>query len=97
MTGKPENETAPTEKPAITLPGTVEKIIPTSNLAEAEKAKIAVEGADHLYRDIRVDNELQDENGKTVSLKPGAHVEVTIEAEPEATRPTKLRDQERFF
>lgn len=42
MTGKPENETAPTEKPAITLPGTVEKIIPTSNLAEAEKAKIAV-------------------------------------------------------
>ena len=56
-----------------------------------------MEGADHLYRDIRVDNELQDENGKTVSLKPGAHVEVTIEAEPEATRPTKLRDQERFF
>jgi len=68
-----------------------------ATLAEAEKAQIAVEGADHLYREIRVDNELQDENGKTVSLKPGAHVEVTIEAEREATRPAKLRDQERFF
>jgi hypothetical protein len=81
MTGKREHDTARTEKPAITLPGTVEKIIPPSNPAEAEKAQIAVEGADHLYREIRVDNELQDENGKTVSLKPGAHVEVTIEAE----------------
>jgi hypothetical protein len=97
MTGKPENETAPTEKPAITLPGTVEKIIPTSNLPKLKRQRSQWEGADHLYRDIRVDNELQDENGKTVSLKPGAHVEVTTEAEPEATRPTKLRDQERFF
>jgi hypothetical protein len=70
MTGKRENDTARTEKPAITLPGTVEKIIPPSNPAEAEKAQIAVEGADHLYREIRVDKELQDENGKTVSLKP---------------------------
>jgi hypothetical protein len=97
MTGKRENDTARTEKPAITLPGTVEQIIPPSNPAEAEKAQIAVEGAHHLYREIRVDNELQDENGKTVSLKPGAHVEVTIEAEREATRRTKPRDQERFF
>ena len=49
MTGKGEHDTARTEKPAITLPGTVEQIIPSSNPAEAEKAQIAVEGAHHLY------------------------------------------------
>jgi hypothetical protein len=97
MTGKREHDTARTDKPAITLPGTVEQIIPPANPAEAEKAQIAVEGAHHPYREIRVDNELQDENGKTVSLKPGALGEVTIEAKREATRRTKPRDQERFF
>jgi hypothetical protein len=84
MTSKPENGT---EKSSITLAGTVEKIIPSWNPAEPEKAQIAVEGADHLYREIRVDNEMVDANGKPVSLKPGAHVDVTIEAEPESTRP----------
>ena len=52
-----------------------------------EKAEISVEGADELYREIRVDNEMLDASGKPVSLKPGAHVDVTIEAEPESTRP----------
>lgn len=79
----------PTEsKPAVTLPGTVEKIIPANTIAP-EKAQIAVEGAEHLYREIRVDNTLQDEHGKEVGLKPGAHVEVTIEADKEATVPKK--------
>jgi hypothetical protein len=76
------------EKPAVTLPGTVEKIIP-ENRVEPEKAQIAVEGAEHLYREIRVENTLKDEKGKKVSLKEGAHVEVTIEAEKDATIPKK--------
>jgi hypothetical protein len=54
-----------------------------------DKAQITVEGADHLYKEIRVENTLQDENGKPVSLKPGAEVEVTIEAEKHATEPKK--------
>lgn len=74
------------EKPAVTLPGTVEKIIPANPVAP-EKAQIAVEGADHLYRELRVDNTLEDEKGKKVGLKPGAKVEVTIEADKEATVP----------
>jgi hypothetical protein len=90
MNGKLAQES---EKPAITLPGTVEKIIPPLHPAEPEKAQIAVEGADHLYRELRVDNELIDERGKTVSLKPGAHVAVTIEAEAEGTRPTDRSEQ----
>jgi uncharacterized cupredoxin-like copper-binding protein len=76
------------EKPAVTLPGTVEKIIP-ANTIEPEKAQISVEGADHLYREIRVENTLQHENGKEVKLKPGAEVHLTIEAEKDATVPKK--------
>ncbi|HEX2777351.1 MAG TPA: hypothetical protein VHN10_11990 [Candidatus Acidoferrales bacterium] len=76
------------EKPAVTLPATVEKIIPGSVIAP-EKAQISVETAEHLYKEIRVDNTLKDENGKEVALKPGAHVQVTIEAEKDATVPKK--------
>ena len=40
------------EKPAVTLPGTVEKIIP-ANVVAAEKAQISVPDAEDLYREIR--------------------------------------------
>jgi len=76
------------KKPTVTLPGTVEKIIPPSPYSgEPEKAEISVEGADPLYKEIRVENKLQDEEGKEVGLKPGAEVEVTIEAAPHQTTP----------
>ena len=75
------------DKPSVTLVGTVEKIIPPPHPSLTEKAQIAVEGADDLYREIRLDNTLQDESGKPVALKPGAQVEVTIEADVAATRP----------
>jgi hypothetical protein len=77
------------KKPAITLPGTVEKIIPAPFSSEPEKAEISVEGADPLYKEIRIENKLQDEEGNEVGLKPGAEVDVTIEAEPGATKPKK--------
>jgi hypothetical protein len=76
-----------TEKAAVTLPGTVEKIIPSVASAVPEKAQIAVEGAEEFYREIRIENKLQDPQGKSVALKDGAEVEVTIEAEPDATTP----------
>lgn len=75
------------DKPSTTLPATVEKIIKSPSPNEPEKAQISVEGADHLYRELRIDNALVDENGQKVSLKQGAEVEVTIEAEPKATVP----------
>lgn len=77
------------EKVAVTLPGTVEKIIKPIVPSEPEKAQIAIEGADDLYREIRIDNTLQNEKGEDVSLKPGVQVEVTVEAEPEATTSKK--------
>jgi hypothetical protein len=76
-----------TEKPSVTMPGTVEKIIPPAHPSQPEKAQIAVEGADELYREIRIENALTDENGDEVRLKKGAEVEITVEAYPEATTP----------
>jgi predicted DNA-binding antitoxin AbrB/MazE fold protein len=76
-----------TEKPSTTLPGTVEKIIKPVAPHEPEKAQIAVEGADDLYREIRIENTLTKENGEKVRLKPGAEVEVTVEAPIDATTP----------
>lgn len=76
-----------TTKASATLPGRVEKVIhahPASG--EPEKAQIAVEGADHLYREIRVPNSLTDAHGKKVKLKEGAEVEVKIEADPVVTK-----------
>ena len=75
------------ENPSVTLPGTVEKIIPPIHPREKEKAQIAIEGADELYQEIRIENSLTDENGDTVHLKKGAQVEVTVEAAVEATTP----------
>ena len=49
------------DKPSAILPGTVEKIIKSPFPSEPEKAQIAVEGADHLYREIRIDNALTNE------------------------------------
>ena len=75
------------EKPSVTLPGTVEKIIKPVHPSEPEKAQIAVEGADELYREIRIENSLTDAQGDEVRLKKGAEVEVTVEADQEATIP----------
>jgi hypothetical protein len=73
------------EKPSTTMPAVVEKVIKSQYPDEPEKAQITVEGADHLYRELRIENTLTDENGEKVSLKQGAEIEVTIEAPPEAT------------
>jgi hypothetical protein len=69
------------EQSSTTLPGTVDKIIPASHsTSHSERAQIAVKGADRLYRDLRIENILTDENGDDVKLKKGARVGVTITA-----------------
>ncbi|MGH9503253.1 MAG: hypothetical protein ACRD20_10425 [Terriglobales bacterium] len=86
-THETQNGNLAAEKPSVTLPGTVERIIPATHPSEPEKAQITVEGADDLYRELRVENTLQDETGKDVALKPGAQVDVTIEADISSTTP----------
>ncbi len=75
------------KRPSVTLPGTVEKVIPSPYKDEPEKAEIAIEDADPLYREIRIENTLQDNEGNELKLKPGAEVEVAIEADEDATTP----------
>ena len=77
------------DKPNVTLPGTVEKIIPSALPSEPEKAQIVVEDADDLYKEIRIENALQDEDGNEVALKEGAEVEVTVEADKKDTMPKR--------
>jgi hypothetical protein len=68
-------------------PGVVEKIIKPVHPGDPEKAQIAVEGADDLYREIRIENTLQDENGHNVKLKEHAEVKVIVEADATETVP----------
>jgi hypothetical protein len=70
------------DQPSATMPGTVDKIIPSPRRSQPEKAQIAVEGADRRHRDLRIENALTDEHGNDVKLKKGAHVEVTVTTEP---------------
>jgi hypothetical protein len=70
------------ERPSITLPGIVDQIVPSPRPSQPEKAHIAVDGADHRYRDLRVENTFIDEHGDDVKLKKGAAVDVTISGDP---------------
>ena len=62
------------DKATVTLPGTVEKIIPRIGDAEPEKAQIKIEGADDLYREVRIENTLQNADSDDVCLQKGAEV-----------------------
>jgi len=66
------------EKPSATLLGTVEKIVDSPSPCEPDRAQILIEGADHSYHEIRIENTLIDENSEEVHLKPGAKVQVTV-------------------
>jgi hypothetical protein len=72
---------------SVTFPGKVEKIIPAVVASRRETAQVAIEGADELYKELRVENKLQDNAGNSVSLKKDAEVEVTITADSDATEP----------
>jgi hypothetical protein len=43
------------EQPSTTMPGTVNKIIPSPRASKPEKAQIAVGRTDHRHRDLRID------------------------------------------
>ena len=76
------------EKPNTEMPAVVEKIIkPMPFSDEPEKAQITVQGADHYYREIRIDNTLTDNKGRKVGLKEGAEVNIIVEADLQDTTP----------
>lgn len=65
--------------------GTVQEVLKPILSDEPEKAQISVHEAEELYREIRIENVLTDENGEKVRLKPGADVDVVVEADTDAT------------
>ena len=67
--------------PSTTFTGTVEKIIKSRVSTEPERAQIVVEGADDLYKELRIENSLTDADGKRVPLQEGTKVHLTVEAE----------------
>ncbi len=67
------------------LRGRVEKVIKPPVPTEPEKAEISVDEAEDLYKEIRIENVVTDENGQKAALKPGAEVDVVIEADSSAT------------
>jgi hypothetical protein len=56
-------------KANVTLPGTVEKIIPLSATTSQKKAEIKIEGVDDLYREVRIENKVIDAKGNPSKLK----------------------------
>jgi uncharacterized protein YfaS (alpha-2-macroglobulin family) len=66
------------ERPSTTMSGTVGKIISSPRPSQPEQANIIVDVPDKRYRDLRIENKLTDEHGDDVTLKKGAHVEVTL-------------------
>jgi hypothetical protein len=79
------------QKPRTMRPGTVTEILKSPVPAEPEKAQIEIEGADDLYKEIRIENSLEDKDGKKVKLKESAPVSVTIEADASETIPIKTK------
>lgn len=67
------------------LQGTVQKVIKPANPSEPEKAQIDIREAEDLYREIRIENVVTDENGEKARLKPGAEADVIVEADSSAT------------
>ena len=67
------------------LNGTVKRIIKPYSPNEPEKAEVDIHEAEPLYREIRIENVVTDENGEKKHLRQGAKVDVIIEADSDAT------------
>lgn len=79
------------DTPKVTLPEIIGKIISSPLTHEPDKAEITVEGADELYRKIRIEDVLENSDGEEVKLEPGDHVDVTVQV----TTGERVRDSSR--
>ena len=71
------------EPASVSMGGVVQKIISSPSPNVANTAEISVDGAEDLYKEIRIENSLQDSKGNEVELKAGDSVTVTVETEPQ--------------
>jgi hypothetical protein len=70
------------------LPAIVTKVVKPPVPTYPEKAEIAIKNGEELYREIRVENKLTTDSGTEVRMKPGAEVEVQIEADEKSAEKT---------
>ena len=75
-----DNNAAPNRRPAFALPESWGTSSNPSRQVPPEKAKIALNGAERLCKEVRIDKKFRDRDGEKVKLKPGAEVEFSIQA-----------------
>ncbi|MGH9446806.1 MAG: hypothetical protein ACRD3O_13890 [Terriglobia bacterium] len=75
------------DKPKTKKRGRVQRVIKSPYPSQPEIAQIEVEGAQDLYKEIRIENTLEDKKGHKVKMNEQAAVDVIIEADPESTTP----------
>jgi hypothetical protein len=63
---------------SVTLRGSVARIIRSVSNNCSDSIEILIDGAETLYREIRINNLLKDLDGNDVTLQPGSEVEITI-------------------
>lgn len=63
---------------AATFMGTVDQIIRNGNKDEVAKVQIIIDGADNLYREVRVPNMFRNMSGSATTLEEGDVVDVVI-------------------
>lgn len=68
-------------KPWKTVPAVVTKIVKPAFDGQPVKVEISLTQADHLFREIRIENTFTDVDGGPVALTNGTHLDVTFEAE----------------
>jgi hypothetical protein len=74
-------------KPWKSVPARVKKLVKPM-FGNPEQVEIALSTAEHLFRDVRIENAFTDIDGGQVSLPDGTEVVVTFEAETKtATNP----------
>jgi hypothetical protein len=68
-------------RPWKTVSGRVQKIVNRVYQNHTEDVEITIPEAEHLFREIRIENTFTDVDGQQVALKQGAHLDVTFEAD----------------
>jgi hypothetical protein len=63
------------------LRGSVQKVIKPRIPGQTEKAQIEIHEGEDLYREIRVENVLTDDEGNRAQLRQGEEVDVTVETD----------------
>jgi len=71
--------------------GRVRRVIRPPHPGVPEKVQIEVDDADDLYRDLRIENAMEDENGNKRKLKAETPVDVVIETSEEQTAPPRRK------